>query len=317
MKAAANRAQFIRRKNPRKRNKPALFWRRADKTVRAPRRDIMSDSPNRTLNEKAKFFQALHAQAGAFIIPNPWDIATARMLAQLGFQALATTSAGYAFSRGQRDNTISRAEMMTHLAEIAAATPLPVSADLGNCFGDDPATVAETIRLAADAGVVGCSIEDSTNRPGDPLYDFDFAVERVRAAVAAARALPFPFTLTARAENYFIGRADLSYTIRRLEAFRAAGADVVYAHGMKNRDDIAALVQAVACPVNVMLGVKGVALNLQDLARLGVKRVSVGPALFTAAMSAVYRASREMQTHGTFTFADESENLGELARIML
>ncbi len=271
----------------------------------------------RTQAEKANFFQALHQQAGAFIIPNPWDIATARMLERLGFQALATTSAGDAFARGKRDNALSQDETMAHLAELAAATDVPISADLGNCFGDDPAAVAETIRLAADAGVVGCSVEDSTNRASDPLYEFDFAVERVRAAVAAARALPFPFTLTARAENYFIGRADLADTIRRLKAFRDAGADVVYAHGMRNRDDIAALVQAVACPVNVMLGVKGVNLDLQDLARLGVKRVSVGPALFTAAMSAVYRAGREMQERGTFTFADASENLGELVKTML
>lgn len=271
----------------------------------------------RTQAEKADLFQALHQRDGAFIIPNPWDVATARLLAQLGFEALATTSAGYAFSRGQRDNTISRDEMMTHIGDIAAATDLPVSADLGNCFGDDPETVAETIRRAAAAGVVGCSVEDAADHPGDPIYPFELAVRRVRAAVDAARALPFPFTLTARAENYFVGRADLEDTVRRLRAFQEAGADVIFAHGMKNREDIAAVARSVPCPLNVLAGSKGFALDFEALAQLGVKRISVGPALFMAAMSAVVRAGREMQERGAFTFADQSEDYGPLIRAMV
>jgi 2-methylisocitrate lyase-like PEP mutase family enzyme len=271
----------------------------------------------RTQVEKANLFKALHKQDGAFIIPNPWDVATARLLEHLGFQALATTSAGYAFSRGQQDNTVSRDEMMSHLSDITSATHLPISADLGNCFGDDPSTVAETIRLAAAAGIVGCSVEDSGNRQPDPIYEFELAVERVRAAVDAARALPFPFTLTARAENYFVGRADIKDTIHRLQAYREAGADVVFAHGMRNRDDIAAMVRSVDCPVNVMMGLKGVQLDLEELSHMGVKRVSVGPSLFMAAMSVVFRAGREMQERGTFTFANESENLSDLINAMI
>ncbi len=261
--------------------------------------------------EKAKTFQALHAQAGAFIIPNPWDIASARLLEHFEFQALATTSAGYAFSLGQRDNAISRAETMLYHKTLADATRLPISADLGNCFGDEPELVAETIRLAAETGLVGCSVEDATNQPTKPIYDFDLAVERVRAAVAAARALPFPFTLTARAENYFVGRAELDDTIRRLQAFRQVGADVVFPHGMKNRDDIAAVTRAVDCPVNILAG-KGMPFSLAEYAQLGVKRVSVGPALFMASLSAVYRAGREMQAQGTFAFTNETENYGDL-----
>lgn len=261
--------------------------------------------------EKAKTFQALHAQDGAFIIPNPWDIASARLLEHFEFQALATTSAGYAFALGQRDNAIGRAETMLYHKTLADATRLPISADLGNCFGDEPERVAETIRLAAETGIVGCSVEDATNQPAKPIYDFALAVERVRAAVAAARALPFPFTLTARAENYFVGRADLDDTIRRLQAFRQVGADVVFPHGMKSRDDIAAVTRAVDCPVNILAS-KGMPFSLAEYAQLGVKRVSVGPALFMAAQSAVYRAGREMRAQGGFTFANETENYSDL-----
>lgn len=266
--------------------------------------------------EKAKTFQALHTHAGAFIIPNPWDIASARLLEHFGFQALATTSAGYAFALGQRDNTISRNATMAYLEAMAGATLLPISADLGNCFGDEPDAVAETIRLAAETGIVGCSVEDATNQPANPIYDFELAVERVRAAVAAARALPFPFTLTARAENYFVGRADLDDTIRRLQAFRQVGADVIFPHGMKNRDDIAAVTRAVDCPVNILAG-KGMSFSLAEYAQLGVKRVSVGPALFMAAMSAVHRGGREMRADGTFTFINETENYGDLIHAIL
>lgn len=271
----------------------------------------------RTQLEKAQFFRALHEQPGAFIIPNPWDVGSARLLESLGFQALATTSAGFAFSLGQRDNAVSRERTLAHLRELTSASDLPVSADLGGCFGDDPARVAETIRLAAEAGVAGASVEDATGRAEQPIYDFNQAVERVQAAVEAARALPFPFTLTARAENYFIGRADLDDTIRRLQAFRAAGAEVVFPHGMTGREEIRAVVQAMHCPVNILMGSKDKPLSLAELHELGVKRVSLGIGLFMAAMSAVFRAGRELEERGTFNFLGETENYQGLIRAML
>jgi 2-methylisocitrate lyase-like PEP mutase family enzyme len=267
----------------------------------------------RTQREKGDAFRALHERDGAFIIPNPWDAGTARLLAHLGFEALATTSAGFAFSIGQRDNTVGRDRMLAHVAEIAAATDLPVSADLENGFGDDPETVAETIRLGAAAGLSGGSIEDSTNRPGEPIYAHALAVDRVRAAAAAARALPSRFTLTARAENYLVGRPDLADTIRRLQAYQEAGADVLYAPGLTSREDIAAVVRAVDRPVNVVMGLQGVQLSLATLAELGVKRVSVGSALTRAALGAFLRAARELRERGTFTFAEEAVSFREIS----
>ncbi|HLX00949.1 MAG TPA: isocitrate lyase/phosphoenolpyruvate mutase family protein [Trinickia sp.] len=266
-------------------------------------------------NEKARAFRAYHEAPGAFIIPNPWDIGTARLLAQAGFKALATSSAGYAFSRGLPDSAVGREQMLVHLAEIAGATDLPVSADLENGFGDAPEDCAETIRLAAQAGVVGGSIEDATTRADDPIYAHEAAAERVRAAVEAARALPFPFTLTARCENYLWGRPDLGDTIRRLQAYQEAGADVLYAPGLKTREDIATLVRSVDRPVNVVMGLLGVRLSLDELAELGVKRVSVGGSLARAAFGAFLRAAREMSEHGTFGYADEaipSKEINEL-----
>lgn len=264
--------------------------------------------------ERAGAFRALHERDGAFIIPNPWDAGTARLLAGLGFEALATTSAGYAFSVGRRDNTISRDEMLAHVRAIASATDLPVNADLENGYGDDPEAAAETIRLAAAAGAVGGSIEDSTNRPGGaPIYERRLAVERVRAAAEAARSLPFPFTLTARAENYLVGRPDLEDTIERLQAYQEAGAGVLYAPGLTSPDDIAAVVRAVDRPVNVVMGLQGSRLSLADLAAIGVKRVSVGSALSRAALGAFLRAAREMREHGTFTFADEAVSYREIS----
>src|SRR5258705_8357568 len=239
-----------------------------------------------TQAEKGRAFRALHEPDSTFIIPNPWDVGTVPLLAHLGFEALATTSAGYAFSVGQRDRSVGRDRKLTHVGEIAAATDLPVSADLENGFGDDPETVAETIRLAAAAGLVGGSIEDSTNRPGDPIYDHQLAVERVRAAAEAAHALDFPFTLTARAENYLVGRPDLKDTIKRLQAYQEAGADVLYAPGLSSREDIAAVVRSVDRPVNVLMGLQGIHLSLAELSKLGVKRVSVGSALCRAAFGA-------------------------------
>lgn len=256
--------------------------------------------------EKALAFQRLHRQEGAFIIPNPWDMGTAKLLAQLGFPALATTGAGYAFSRGLPDNAVGREQMMRHLAEIVAATELPVSADLENGFGHNPETVAETIRMAAASGAVGGSIEDATGDPENPLYPPEQAVARIEAAVAAARALPFPFTLTARAENFLVGRPDLDDTIARLRAYQAAGADVLFAPGLASRADIAAVVGAVARPVNVIMGFAGVQLDLADLAGLGVRRISVGASLARAALGAFLRAAQEMRNDGTFGYASEA-----------
>ena len=278
-----------------------------------------------TQTEKGRVFSALHKRNRAFIIPNPWDIGTARLLAHLGFEALATTSAGYAFSVGKRDNTISRDEMMAHVSAIASATDLPVSADLGNGFGHAPEIVAETIRLAAATGLAGGSIEDATGedangkaattRPpiGTPIYEHEHAVERVRAAVEAVRALPFTFVLTARAENYLHGRPDLGDTIKRLQAYQEAGADVLYAPGLVSKEDIAAVVSAVDRPVNVVMGLQGVQLNLAELSAIGVRRVSVGSALSRAALGAFLRAAHEMKESGTFTFAEEAVSYRDIS----
>jgi 2-methylisocitrate lyase-like PEP mutase family enzyme len=260
----------------------------------------------RTQADKGASFRALHQRDGVFVIPNPWDVGTARLLAGLGFEALATTSAGYAFSVGQRDNTIGRERMLSHAAEIVGATDLPVSADLENGFGDGPKTVAETIRLAAAAGLAGASIEDATNRAGSPVYDAGLAAERVRAAAEAARSLGFPFTLTARAENQIAGRPDLADTIRRLQAYQEAGADVLYAPGLANADEVAAVVRAVDRPVNVLVPLPRARTSVAELAALGVRRVSVGSALSRAALGAFLRAAREIREQGTFSFAADA-----------
>ena len=256
--------------------------------------------------EKGLAFRALHKRNRAFMIPNPWDGGTARLLAGLGFEALATTSAGYAFSVGRRDTTVSRDEMLDHLAVIASATDCPVSADLENGYGDDPDTVATTIANAASRGVVGGSIEDLSGRADGAIYELGFAADRIRAAADAVRALPFPFTLTARAENYLAGLPDLGDTIKRLQAYQEAGADVLYAPGLTNADDIATVVKSVDRPVNVVMGLQGVQLSLAALSALGVARISLGSALSRAALGAFLRAAREMKERGTFTFADEA-----------
>lgn len=266
-----------------------------------------------TQAEKAHTFRALHQRAGAFLIPNPWDIGSARLLARLGFEALATTSAGFAFSMGQQDNTIERQQMMTHASAIASATELPVSADLENGFGDTPAVVAETIRLAAATGLVGCSIEDATQQPDHPIYDLEHAVERIRAAAEVVQALPFPFTLTARAENYLVGRPHLKETIKRLQRYQEAGANVLYAPGLTSKEDIAAVVSSVDLPVNVLTGLRGMNLNLEELSAMGVKRVSVGSALSRTALGAFLRAAKEMREHGTFTFVEDAVSFPELS----
>jgi 2-methylisocitrate lyase-like PEP mutase family enzyme len=268
-----------------------------------------------TQAEKGKVFRALHARTGAFIIPNPWDVGTARVLAHLGFEALATTSMGYAFSLGRRDNTLDREESLAYAAAIASSTDLPVSADLENGFGDAPKTVAETIRLAATAGLVGASIEDATGRSDHPIYEMRLAAERVQAAATAVRELSFPFTLTARAENYLHGRPDLRDTIRRLQAFQEAGADVLYAPGLSSRDDIASVVRSVDRPVNVVMGLQGVQLSVTDLSAIGVRRISVGSALYRSALGAFLRAGRELREHGTFDFAQQAASPREFDSI--
>ena len=273
-----------------------------------PRGIIMS-----TQADKAIAFRKLHAEPGTFIIPNPWDIGTARLLARLGFQALATTSAGYAFSIGKQDTKVGRDDMIGHVGAIASATVLPVSADLENGYGDDPNTVAETIRLAAAAGVVGGSIEDSTARPDTPIYEHELAAERIRAAAEAARSLPFPFTLTGRAENYLWGCPDLEDTITRLQAYQEAGADVLYAPGLRTKDEIKAVISSVDRPVNVLMGLQGVLLSLEELSELGAKRISVGGALARTALGAFLRAAREMKEQGTFTFAETAVSYREIS----
>lgn len=266
-----------------------------------------------TQTEKGRAFRALHERAGAFIIPNPWDIGTARLLAHMGFEALATTSAGYAFSAGRPDLSIGREETMRHVATIVAATGLPVSADLENGFGDGADTVAATIRMAAAAGVVGGSIEDSTGRPDEPIYEREHAADRVRAAAEAARSLGFPFMLTARAENFLAGRADLKDTIERLQAYQEAGADVLYAPGLTSRDDIAAVAKSVDRPVNVVMGLSGAQFSVAELAEIGVRRISVGSALSRAALGAFLRAAREMRDNGTFTFAADAVSYRDIS----
>jgi 2-methylisocitrate lyase-like PEP mutase family enzyme len=258
--------------------------------------------------QKALAFQRLHARPGIFVIPNPWDAGSAKLLAGLGFEVLATTSAGHAFTLGRSDGAwkVSREETLANAKAIVDATGLPVSADLENGFGDAPEAAAETIREAAAVGLVGGSIEDATGRDDDPIYGLDLAVERVRAAVAAARSLPFPFTLTARAENFLHGRRDLADTIRRLQAFQEAGADVLYAPGLATREEIEAVVQAVDRPVNVVMGLVGARFTVAELGEMGVKRISVGGSLARAALGGFLHAAREIKDQGSFGYADDA-----------
>jgi 2-methylisocitrate lyase-like PEP mutase family enzyme len=269
--------------------------------------------------ERANAFRALHQRAGAFVMPNPWDVGTARILAGLGFAAIATTSAGLAFALGRRDaeGAVTREEALAHAGTIVDATPLPVSADLENGFGAGPETVAETIRLAAEVGLVGGSIEDASGDPARPVYDLIQAVERVGAAAEAARSLPFPFTLTARAENFLYGRPDLDDTIRRLQAFEAAGADVLYAPGLRDLATIRTVCQAVGKPVNMIMGLAGAPFSVDDLAAAGVRRISLGSALSRAALGAFLRAAREVSERGTFTFAADAATFADLDPFML
>lgn len=259
-----------------------------------------------TQAEKGEAFAELHKRAGTFIIPNPWDVGSARLLAHLGFEALATSSAGYAFSIGKPDNAVGREAMLAHAAAVAAATDLPVSIDLENGFGDAPEIVAETIRLAAATGAVGGSIEDATGRADNPQYERALAIDRIRAGAEVVRTLPFRFMLTARAENYLVGKPDLKATIERLQMYQEAGADVLYAPGLTTKDDIATLISSVDRPVNVLMGLKGVKLTVDDVSALGAKRISVGSGLARCALGAFLRAARDIREHGTFAFAEEA-----------
>lgn len=260
--------------------------------------------------EKAELFRALHARPGAFIIPNPWDAGTAKLLAAMGFEALATTSLGLALTLG--GTSVSRDAIIENCRLISAATDLPVSADLENCGADDPKLAAEAIGLAAEAGAVGGSIEDSTGDPRQPIYDFALAVERVQAAVEAARALPFPFTLTARAENLLHGRNDLDDTIRRLQAFEAVGADVLYAPGVRDLATIRTVVSALNKPFNLVMGFADPTLTVDQLSDAGVKRISVGGAMSRFALAAFLQCAREMKDQGSFTYVREMAPIKEL-----
>jgi len=258
--------------------------------------------------EKARIFRTLHERNSTFVIPNPWDAGTSRLLAQMGFEALATTSAGAAYALGRPDGAIGRGAMLLHIAAIAAGVDVPVSADLENGYGDAPEEVARTIRLAAAAGVVGGSIEDATGedatgRADAPIYEINLAVDRIKAAVEAARALNFPFTLTARCENFLHGRADLDDTILRLRAYQEAGADVLFAPGLTRLEDIAAVIRSVDRPVNVLAGPS---MTVSDLAGLGVRRISVGSALARVALTGFLAAAHEIHDHGTFSYAQSA-----------
>jgi 2-methylisocitrate lyase-like PEP mutase family enzyme len=264
----------------------------------------------RTQMEKAQAFRALHERAGAFIIPNPWDAGTARLLDAMGFEALATTSLGLANMLGSVG--VSRDAILENCRDIVEATDLPVNADLENGGAHDPKQAAEAIRLAAEAGAVGGSIEDATGERQTPIYDFALAVERVHAAVEVTRSLPIPFMLTARAENFLYGRTDLDETIRRLQAFEAAGADVLYAPGIHDLATIKTVVSALRKPFNLVMGFADPTLTVNELSAAGVKRISVGGALSRYALAAFLRCAREMKEQGSFTFVREMAPMKEL-----
>ncbi len=271
---------------------------------------------NNTQLEKAQRFRALHEGPDVFILPNPWDIGSARILAGSGFKALATSSAAAAASIGRKDGELTRDEALAHARQIAQATELPVSADLEKGFGDEPESVAETVRLAAEAGLVGCTIEDATRNPDRPLYDFELAVERIAAAADAAHALPFPFMLTARAHNLLFEPARLGETIKRLQAFEKVGADVLFAPGLPDLDAVRALCKSVSKPVNFMVGIKGKSFSVAELAACGVKRISLATSLYRAAMTGFLSAVDEINNQGQFTFLDASVTTADVNKRM-
>jgi 2-methylisocitrate lyase-like PEP mutase family enzyme len=266
--------------------------------------------------EKAARFRALHGGPGAFVIPNPWDVGSARILAGLGFQALATSSAASACALGRKDHSLTRDEALAHARSIIGGTDLPVSADLGNGFGDAPEIVGETIRLAAEVGLVGCTIEDATGKPDNPLYDVQLAVERIAAAAEAARTLQHPFMLTARAHNLLYASANLDETISRLQAFDKAGADVLFAPGLPDLAAVSAVCAAVSKPVNFMVGIKGKSFSVAELAAAGVRRISLATSLYRAAMTGFLDAAREVKDTGQFGFLDRCATTPELNELM-
>jgi len=269
-----------------------------------------------TQKEKAARFRELHEGPGAFVIPNPWDVGSALILAGLGFQALATSSAASAAAVGRKDGELTRAEALAHARVIIEATDVPVSADLEKGFGDAPEVVAETIRLAAEVGLVGCTIEDATGVEDRPLYDFELAVERIAAAARAARALPFPFMLTARAHNLLYAAPNLDETIRRLQGFEKAGADVLFAPGLPDLEAVRSVCHAVSKPVNFMVGIKGKSFSAAELAAAGVRRISLATSLYRAAMTGLVEAAREVKDAGGFGFVDRCLTTAELHKIM-
>lgn len=269
-----------------------------------------------TQNEKASRFLALHHRSAAFILPNPWDVASARILEGMGFEAVATSSAASACAMGRRDGDLSRDEALAHARSIVDATSVPVSADLENGFGDSPETVAQTIRLAAEAGLVGCTIEDTTGHPDRPLYDFSLAVERIVAAAEAAHALGFPFMLTARAHTLMFPNGTLAETIQRLQAFERAGADVLFAPGLPDLDAVRAVCASLSKPVNFMVGIKGKSFSVADLEAAGVRRISLATSLYRAAMTGFLNAVAEVRNSGEFHFLDQSVTTPELLSLM-
>lgn len=266
--------------------------------------------------EKANRFQSLHQAPGAFVIPNPWDVGSARVLVGLGFQALATSSAAAANVVGRKDHALTREEALSHGKAIVDSTDVPVSADLGNGFGDRPEVVAKTVRLAAESGLVGCTIEDATGNPSQPLYEFELAVERIAAAAEVARTLPFPFMLTARAHNFLFADASLDETIRRLQAFESAGADVLFAPGLPDLESVRTVCASISKPFNFMAGIKGKSFSVAGLAAAGVKRISLATSLYRAAMTGFLTAIREVQVTGTFNFLDDCVSTPELIKLM-
>jgi 2-methylisocitrate lyase-like PEP mutase family enzyme len=269
-----------------------------------------------TQTDKAARFQALHQRAGAFLIPNPWDAGSARILAGLGFEAFATSSGAAAATFGRRDGQLTREEALTSARAIANATDLPVSADLENGFGDSPQMVAETVRMAAEAGLVGCSIEDSTGDKNQPLYEIQRAAERVAAAVQAARSLLFRFTLTARAENFVRGKPDLEDAIQRLVAYEKAGADVLFAPALPDLAAVRAVCSAVSRPVNFMVAIRGKSFTVAELVECGIKRISFASSLYRAALTGLTEAATEVKERGTFGYLDKAMTGADLYKFL-
>lgn len=267
-------------------------------------------------NEKAERFLSLHQRPGAFVIPNPWDVGSAKILAGMGFQALATSSAASAMAMGSGDGLLTREQALAHARSIVSATDVPVSADLENGFGDTPETVAETVRLAGEMGLVGCTIEDSTGNAEKPVYDLEFATERIAAGADAARRLGYPFVLTARAHNLLYENPSIDETIRRLQAYERAGAEVLFAPGLPDLATVRLVCGAISKPFNFMVGMKGKSFSVKELADAGVKRISLATSLYRAAMTGLVHAARAVMESGSFEFVDQSVLTADLLKLM-